>query len=404
MPSFEEARRIILESVPLLGAEVVPLLDAVGRVLAVDIAAPRDLPAWNNSAMDGWAVRAEDAVPGARLRLAGFIPAGAAAGDDLARGTAVRILTGAPLPAGADTVVPLEEAEEREGQLEVAALVRSGAHVRSRGEDVRAGETVMVAGTVVGPAEVSLLASCSRLAPAVVRRPRVAILSTGDELLAPGEPLAPGKIHDSNGLAVAAAVVQAGALPAVLGVARDDRAALEAMLREGLEADVLVTTAGVSMGDRDYVRDVLQELQVRQVFWKVDIKPGRPTTFALRGKTPVFSLPGNPVATLLTFEEFVRPALLRMMGHRRVFRPLATATLDDEVRHRPGRVQLLRVRLERRGVELHARTSGPQDTSFLMTQLRADGIALIPSAWGTVAPGTRVDVQVLRPGFELGEG
>jgi molybdopterin molybdotransferase len=404
LPSFEDARRLILQAVPVLGAEVVPVLDAVGRVLAADVAAPRDLPAWDNSAMDGWAVRAVDAGPGARLRLAGFIPAGAEAGSELARGTAVRILTGAPLPAGADTVVPLEDAEEEEGQVVLPGPVHAGAHVRRRGEDVRAGETVMPAGTVVGPAEVSLLASCSRLSVAVVRRPRVAILSTGDELVAPGEPLGPGKIHDSNGLALAAAVAQAGALPALLGVARDERAALQALLREGLAADVLVTSAGVSMGDRDYVREVLEELGVRQVFWKVDLKPGRPTTFALRGATPVFSLPGNPVATLLTFEEFVRPALLRMMGHRRVLRPLATATLDDEVRHRPGRVQLLRVRLERRADGLHARSSGSQDTGFLMTQLRADGIALIPAASGTVAPGTPVQVQVLRPGAELGEG
>ncbi|MBI5069912.1 MAG: molybdopterin molybdotransferase MoeA [Deltaproteobacteria bacterium] len=396
MPGFEEARRIILESVTPLGAEQVPAWEAVGRVLAEDLLAPRDFPAWDNSAMDGYAMRAEDVRPPVRLRLSAYIPAGGDASEPLERGTAAKILTGAPIPAGADAVVPFEEAEERDGAVLLGSPVRAGAHVRRRGEDLRSGAVAVAAGTVLGPAEISFLAASSRLSVPVVRRARVAILSTGDELVAPGEPLAPGKIHDANSLAVAAAVRLAGAEPVLLGIARDDLGSLRELLARGLAADALVTTAGVSMGDRDLVRQVLDELGVRQVFWKVDIKPGRPTAFALRGTTPVFSLPGNPVSTLLTFEQFVRPALLRMMGHGSVLRPLAGAVLQEDVSRRPGRVSFLRVRLERQGDDLLAWSAGDQDTGILRTLLRADGIAILPADWGDVSRGTRVPVQVLR--------
>jgi molybdopterin molybdotransferase len=403
VPSYDEARKIILERVSPLGSEVVPALDAAGRVLAEDFAAPWDFPAWDNSAMDGYAVRAEDAKGAATLGLSAYIPAGAAGSEPLVPGTAAKILTGAPLPAGADAIVPFEDAEERDGAVTIPAPVRPGAHVRRRGEDIRAGEGILPAGTILGPAEVSLLASCSRLSIAVFRRARVAILSTGDELVEPGGSLAPGKIYDSNALALAAAVRQAGAEPTLLGIARDDRQSLRARLAEGLRADALVTSAGVSMGDRDLVRQVLDELDVRQVFWKIDIKPGRPTAFALRGGTPVFSLPGNPVSTLLTFEQFVRPALLRMMGHRRVFRPLVTAVFQDAIPRKPGRVSFVRVRLERRGSELLARSAGKQDTGILKTMIQADGIAVVPAEHGDLLPGSRVEVEVIRGGFEMRE-
>jgi molybdopterin molybdotransferase len=400
VPSFEEARKIILDAVRPLGAELVPLVDAVGRVLAEDVAAPRELPAWDNSAMDGYAVRAESAGPATSLAVSAYLPAGSAGSDALQPGTAARILTGAPLPPGADAVIPFEDAEEREGRVFPRAQIRAGAHVRRKGEDIRAGERVLGSGVVLGPAEVSFLATCSRLSVPVFGRPRVAILSTGDELVDAGEPLAPGKIHDSNGPAVAAAVKQAGGDPILLGIARDEPGSLRGRLAEGLRADVLVTTAGVSRGDRDLVREVLAELGVRQVFWNVDIKPGRPMAFGMRDRTPVFSLPGNPVSTLLTFDQFVRPALLRMMGHRNVLRPLVSAISQDELRSKPGRVSLLRVRLERRGGELHAWSAGNQDTGILRTMLRADGVAIIPADHGDVRPGTTIQVEVCRSGFE----
>jgi len=396
VPSLEEAQRTILDSVRPLGAETVPVLEAVGRVLAEDLKAPWDFPAFDNSAMDGYAVRAAEAPGSARLRLSDYIPAGAPGARPLAPGTAARILTGAPLPEGADAVVPSEEAEERDGAVTVLQAARPGAHVRHRGEDLPAGTVAVRAGAVVGGPEVSWLATSGRLAVNVFARPRVAVLSTGDELVPPGEPLRPGKIYDSNGLALAAAVKQAGAEPVLLGVACDDRAALRSLLADGLRADALVTSAGVSAGDRDLVRHVLEELGVRQLFWKVDIKPGHPTAFALREGTPVFSLPGNPVAALLTFEELVRPALLRMMGHRHVFRDAVPAVLAERLARRPGRLALVRVRLERRGAELVARSAGRQDTGILRSLLDADGIALVPSGTGELAAGSLVEVHLLR--------
>ena len=395
MPSFEEARTIVLDHVSALRSEHVSLLDAVGRVLAEDVASPFDFPAWDNSAMDGYAVRAADVAAGAPLPLSGYAPAGAVGAEPLAPGTATRILTGAPLPAGADSVVPFENADEEAGSVRARGPVRRGANVRRRGEDLRAGELAIRAGTVIGLPEVSWLAAASRLVVPVHRRPRVAILSTGDELVPPGEPLGPAKIHDSNSLTVAAAVRQAGGEPILLGIAKDDREALRERLVEGLRADVLVTTAGVSMGDRDYVREVLADLEVRQVFWKVEIKPGRPTAFAVRGTTPVFSLPGNPVSTILTFEQFVRPALLKLAGRRTVLRPVVRAIFQEELRHAPGRVGFIRVRLERRGDALLAWSAGNQDTGMLKTMLRADAIAIVPADQGDLRPGTPIDVQIV---------
>ncbi len=395
MPTFEEARKIILDSVVPLGVEKVEMLDAVGRVLAEDILAPCDMPLWDNTAMDGYAVRSGDCRESSSMPISGFIPAGGFMDEPVAPGTAVKILTGAPIPPGADAVVPFEETEERDGMVLLKGRVKPGAHIRYKGEDVKTGETILPAGMVIRPSEISMLASFGRLFIPVHRRVRVAILSTGDELVDPGEALGPGKIINSNSLALAAAVSQTGCIPIMLGVARDDRDSLREKLAEGLTADALITSAGVSAGDRDYVRDVLEELMVKQVFWKVDIKPGRPTAFARRDGKPVFSLPGNPVSSLITFEEFVRPALLKMMGFRRVLRPLVTATLREGIKKKPGRVNFLRVALEEKGGEYIAWSPGKQETGYLKTLLLADGIAVISKETEELKAGDRVEVQVI---------
>jgi molybdopterin molybdotransferase len=394
--SFESARDMILECVAVLPHEAVSLLDVVGRVLAEDIRAPWDMPRWNNSAMDGFAVRAEDCVSGQPLTVDGYLPAGSSASGVTVRlGTAARIMTGAPAPAGCDAIVPIEETEEDEGKIIITGEVRKGDHLRVRGEDVQQQELVIAAGTILRPAEINMLASFGYQTVSVFRRPKVAILSTGDELVEPGEEIGPGQIINSNDYSLAAAVREVGGEPLLLGIARDDRESLAEKITEGLIADVLITTAGVSMGDLDLVCEVLQSLGVERQFWKVDIKPGRPTAFGLKNGKPVFSLPGNPVSSMITFEEFVRPALLKMMGHQRVIKPFVKATMKESVKKKPGRVQFLRVRVLDDGEQLFATSSGDQNTGILRTLLRANGIAVLPADREQVHAGEEVNVHLI---------
>ncbi|NIQ92934.1 MAG: molybdopterin molybdotransferase MoeA, partial [Desulfuromonadales bacterium] len=348
--TFESARDLILSKVLPLGTERSHLLDVVGRVLAEEVRAPVDMPRWDNSAMDGFAVRSEDCRPGTNLTVTDYIPAGDTANNiRVTPGTAVKIMTGAPVPAGCDAVVPFEETEESGGFVTIKGKVRARDHIRFRGEDVKAGDFVVSAGTVLRPPEISMLASFGRVYVPVFRRPKVAILSTGDELVEPGDAVGSGQIVNSNSFSLAAAVKELGAEPLMLGIARDDRESLLEKFREGLKADVLITSAGVSAGDRDLVREVLEESGVIGLFWKVDVKPGRPTAFGLKDEKPVFSLPGNPVSTMVTFEEFVRPALLKIMGQRNVIKPFTRIALKETTKKKAGRVQFLRVRVTDNG-------------------------------------------------------
>jgi len=405
MPDLSTAIRTILEHSARLPTEKVPALAALGRVLATDVVMPCDLPRFDNSAMDGFAVRAADcAGPVARLRVIDTVHAGGSSAQAVGPGQAIRIMTGAPMPAGADSIVQVEHCREEGDTVELAGPIRAGAHVRRHGEDLRYGEVALRAGALLGPTEMTLLATAGQLTVPVVRRARVAILSTGDELVEPGAPSGPGRIPDSNGLGLAAAVLETGAEPVLLGIARDEPGALRERLARGFDADFLVTSAGVSVGGHDYVREVLAELGVETIFWKVDVKPGRPTTFGRRRSTLVFSLPGNPVSTLLMFDLLVRPAILRRMGHRRVARPFVRARLTAPSGLSAGRVTLVRVRLSR-GDDgaLLATPSGDQDTGILSTQLRADGVAFVPPEVKALAAGDTVQVQVVRRGLELDE-
>jgi molybdopterin molybdotransferase len=403
MVSFEEARSIILDNVQTVGTERIHLLAATGRVLAEDVAAPWDLPLWDNSAMDGYAVRAGDcqATP-CRLHVTGFLPAGARAdGMTVEPGCAVRIMTGAPVPAGCDAVVPVEETDNGREQVTLLEPVKKGQHFRSRGEDVAAGVTFARAGTIIRPPEVNILAGfCLALVP-VYRCPTVAILSTGDELVELGRTPGPGEIINSNTLSLATAVREVGCIPRIIGIARDNRESHLEKLSEGLQADVLITSAGVSAGDCDLVRDILEELGAKQMFWKVGIKPGGPTAFALHGTTPVFSLPGNPVSTMITFEEFVRPALLRMQGHRRVLRPLFKAVLRESLKKKPGKVQIVRLLLEKHDGRWYAASAGNQATAILKTMVDAQAIAVLPADSTSFAAGEEVDVHFYGNYIEL---
>ena len=401
MTSFEEARRRILEKVAPAGVERVLLLEAAGRIIAADISASCNMPRWDNSAMDGFAVRSAECAPGVTLKVTDYIPAGASSDDAVQPGCAARIMTGAPIPPGADAVVPFEETEEGEATVTLLHPVKKNDHIRFKGEDVALGEPIVARGTLIGPPQVSLLASFAAVLVPVYRKVRVAILSTGDELVELGTEPNESQIVNSNALALAAAIKLCGAEPVVIGIARDNRESHLALLAEGLKADVLVTSAGVSAGDRDLVRETLAELGVVEEFWKIGIKPGGPTAFGLKGTTPVFSLPGNPVSTMITFEEFVRPALLKMMGHTNVLRRTVRGYLKDEVHKKPGKLNFLRVRVSMEDGRYMASTSGDQNTGILKTMLRCNALALLPADRTEFRVGDEVDLHILDPTMEM---
>lgn len=395
MLSYGGAREKILDNVTTLGVDQVSLLESLGRVTAEEITAPRNLPSFDSSSMDGFAVRMADRNRFASLQVRGYIPAGEIATAGIAPETAVRIMTGAPIPHDCDAIVPFEDADELEDSICIRSEVREGQYIRRAGEDIRSGEVALPADTPIRVPQISLLASLGRTSVGVYRKPRVAILATGDELIEPGQPLSPGKLYNSNSVALAAAVQETGATPLILGIATDTRESLRQKLSEGLRADVLITAAGVSVGDRDIVREVLRELNVRQIFWKIDMKPGKSTAFGMRDSTPVFSLPGNPVSAMVTFEELVRPAILRMMGYQRVIKPGFHATLQHDLRKPAGKTQLLRVRLESREGKLLAWSSGDQDTRFLKTLLNADALAILPAVRVSFSAGEEITVHLL---------
>jgi len=404
MPTFDEARQIVLSSIKPLGVERVSILETAGRVLAEDISAPWSMPLCDNSAMDGFAVRSADctSVP-TTLRVTGYIPAGGEICGAVEPGCAIRIMTGAPVPPGCDAVVPIEDTDDSGDTVTMLHPVKPGQHIRRTAEDVKAGETIITAGTLLRSPEISMLASFGRALVPVHRRARVAILSTGDELVELGEPLAPGRVINSNILSLAAAVREIGGEPVLLGIARDNRESHLEKMTEGLRADAFITSAGVSAGDRDLVRDLLAELGVKQLFWKVDMKPGGPTAVAMFEGKPVFSLPGNPVSTMVTFEAFARPALLKMMGHSRLFRPVVTATLMNDLRKKPGKMNLIRVALQSGEGGFLAYSSGIQQTAMLKTMLRADALAVFPAELEVLEQGAIVRCHLLREELLMGE-
>jgi molybdopterin molybdotransferase len=325
----------------------------------------------------------------------GEIPAGAVAGGPVEAGEAYRILTGAPMPVGADAVIPQEEVGRQGAALTVSRPAAPGDFVRPRGEDIRTGDEVLAPGTVLGPAALGVLAALGRPLVRVYQRPRVAILSTGDELVdvdvAPG----PGQIPNSNTYTLSAQVREAGGVPLNLGIARDRREELEERFRWGLTADVLISSAGVSVGDRDFVREVMEKLGAELDFWNVSMRPGKPLTFGRLAGRPFFGLPGNPVSSMVTFEVFVRPAVRRMGGYPGLFRPRARARLLEPLDNPGPRQGYLRVRLAGTGGGLTARPTGEQGSGILRSMLLADGLAVVPPE-ARLRPGDEVEVILLR--------
>jgi len=395
MPTFEEARCIILDRVGILDSETVDLLDSAGRVLAEDIAAPWNLPPCSNSAMDGYAVCAEDCQGPVALPIIDYVPAGGRAGKQLEPVTAIKIMTGAPIPDKCDSIVPLEQAREKDGLVHITGGVRKHQHVRFAGEDVCKGEIVLRTGDIIRPIEVNMLAALGKSRVAVFRRPRVAILATGDELLALGESPCEGKIINSNSYGLAAAVKTLGAIPVLLGIARDNVENHRELISAGLNADALITSAGVSVGDRDFVRHVLTELAIEQVFWRVDVKPGKSFAFGIRDDVPVFALPGNPVSTMLTFEEFVAPALRKMMGRKQVLPQMVAAELQNDLKETPDRTCLARVYTEYIDGKYVARSAGKQETGLTTTLRKANSIAVLPPGFRTLTKGDHITLHFL---------
>ncbi len=383
MIAVEEAQRIVLESVERLGCESVELLDTLGRVLAEDIIAPASIPPWDNSAMDGYALRAEESRGASKeqpilLRLAGMVPAGEMFEGLLEKGQAVRIMTGAPLPRGADAVIPQENTQPSDQGVLIFRPVQVGQNVRYQGEDVKAGEQMLRTGTCFRPGVIGLLAALGRRRVAVYSRPRVGILATGDELLRWDEAPAPGKIHNSNSYALAAQVLQAGGVPVLLGPVADRKDLLAEHLREGVRADLLVTTGGVSVGEHDIVAGTLQELGGGLLIRKVNMRPGRPFTFALLEGRSIFALPGNPISCMVGFELFVRPALRKMQGHRSLFQAEITATTAESIRNKDHRPAYLRVILTQTDAGYTVRLTGDQGSAMLHSMAYADGLAVVP--------------------------
>ncbi len=429
MLSVEEARGRILSFFSVLPAEEKPLLDCLGQVLAEDLVAPFDVPPLANSAMDGYAVRARDVASATRspvtLPVSATIAAGSLPEGPLRPGTAVRIMTGAPVPQGADTVVPFEDTDEPDRrnagrpltEVAIRSVPEKGANIRPAGEDIRKDATVLRRGTVMRPGEIGVAASLGRAHMKVIPRPVVAIISTGDELLGPGEPYQESKIYNSNAYSVAAAVQKYGGVPWVIGIARDTIESLSAALDEALAppslkgrgpgsgsrppaADMVVTSAGVSKGDYDVVKDVLSQ-RGKVALWSVRMRPAKPLAFGTLDapggrKVPHLGLPGNPVSAMVAFEQFGRPAIHLMMGRKPMPKPTVQAVLEDAIVNHDGRRVYARVSVYKDAAgQYRAKTTGNQSSGALTSVALANGLAICPDDVARLGPGETATVEML---------
>ncbi len=409
MISVEQALDKILGYVGVLEDEESPILDSMGQVLAEDVYSSIDVPPLDNSAMDGYAVRAEDTRGASEqsprfLRVIGTVPAGSIAEREVESGTAMRIMTGAPVPKGADSVVMFEDTDETQRQdssVEIGILreVEAGLNIRRAGEDIARDSLVLSKGTVLRPSEVGVLASLGRTVARVIRRPVVAVLATGDELVDIGRPLPMGKIYNSNTYSVAALIRRYGGVPEILGIALDSEDSVVASIRRGLDADMLITTGGVSAGDYDVVKGVLAK-QGEIAFWTVRMKPGKPLAFGTikagaARSIPHVGLPGNPVSSMVTFELFVRPAILKMMGKKNWAKPTIEAVAESSVVNRDGRRVFTRAVVEERNGQYFARITGHQGSGILTSMASANGLMIIPEDKEEVVPGDVVEVMML---------
>lgn len=399
MTTCRDALRLILDSVVPLPARPTPLFDALALVTAERVVSPETVPPFTNSAMDGYAVRHAD-VAGAPvdLEVLADLPAGSVATEEVRPGAAIRIMTGAPLPNGADSVVPVEATASEGSRVRIVSPVKMGANVRLAGEDLREGEELLPAGFALTPAALGVLASVGLAEVPVRPRVRVAILTTGDELVDASAKPGPGQIRDSNVQTMCGQAVAFGAVPVPIPRVPDTREAVVAALeRARAEADVIVTNGGISVGDYDFIKAVLADFGATEVFWKVKQKPGGPLGYWLWDGKPVFGIPGNTVAAMVCMEEYVRPALRKMMGHARLLRPEATAVFEGSFRKSApdGKVHLIRVLARREDGRVIARPSGPQGSGILSSMLRSNALALVPEDVNALTSGDAVAVHLI---------
>ena len=385
MISADDALRIVLEAVAPLGVERVPLLDALGRVLGEEIRSSRDIPGFANSAMDGYAVRAADIATASEahpvsLRVVETVPAGRMPEHTVGPGQCSRTMTGAPIAPGADAIVPVERTRGAGSTIEILASAEAAAFVRPRGEDLLAGESVIVPGKVLSPADLGMLASLNRSMVGVYRRPRAAIVATGDELVDIDQQPTGAQVVNSSAYALSGAIREAGGEAVILRVARDTKAEVRDRLEEAMAFDVVLSTGGVSVGQFDFVKGVLDELGMRTLFHGVAQKPGRPLKFGLVGARPVFGLPGNPVSTMVCFYLYAGPALRRMGGRREVGLERVSARCTGDIKLANNLTEFVRVKLERRDGEYLAAPTGNQGSGILSSLSRADGLLIGPAA------------------------
>ncbi len=412
MLSVEDAYERIMAYFSTLDVEEKSTLDALGQVLADDVVSPFYLPPLDNSAMDGYAVLQSDIVGASAnspklLQVISQVAAGQMPTMAVVKGSAIRIMTGAPVPDGADTIVPFEETDEVErkgkglglSEIEIREELPRGANVRPAGEDVQKGAVILKKGTVLRPSEIGVLASLGMSQVRVIRRPVVAVLSTGDELLNSGDPIEPGKIYDSNSYGIAASVIQYGGIPKMLGIARDNLDDMNQKLSLGTAADLLITSAGVSRGDYDVVKDVLMK-RGEISFWSVRMRPAKPLAFGVihgsEGKRiPHLGLPGNPVSTMVALEEFARPAILKMLGQTHLARPMVEAILEGPIHNFDERRVFARVEVTRKDGSYYANPTGPQGSNILTSMSRANGLAICPEDVPVMEAGQTVKVKML---------
>ncbi len=406
MIKVENALNHILGSISPLGVEKVNILNALGRVLGEDVYAGRDIPPKDNSAMDGYGLTAEDTMGASRENPLLFdviedVPAGYTPMKIVGFAEAAKIMTGAPISQGVDAVVPVEDTSLDGNRVKIFAEVQTGKNVRYTGEDVREGELVLPRGKIIRPAETGMLASLGRSFVQVYQKPLVAILATGDELVDIDGILSPEKIISSNSYSTAAQIMECGGIPLQIGIAKDTREDLTAKFKDAMRADIIVSSAGVSVGDYDFVKDVMKDMGISIEFWQVAQRPGKPFTFGTAERKPVFGLPGNPVSSMITFEQYVRPSILKMTGHKNLFRKVIKAAVEEDIKKKEGLRYFIRAVVSYENGRFTAVTTGEQGSGILKSMVRANGIIVLPEEITSVKAGDEVTVQLIDNSLEM---